>query len=184
MLNSERPYVVVVGVDYSPVSDLALERAFELAAARSIAEVHVVHVVGLSGVEALVDGLPEASSLVSLPEATAQLGRYAEQRWAAFARERREPPAGVGRVVSHLRLNAPAEEIAQVAVDLEADLLVVGTHGRRGVARLLLGSVAESVVRLAPCPVFVVRPKDIAEEAPGSETPNVASPAPSGWRLH
>lgn len=42
--------------------------------------------------------------------------------------------------------------------DLQADLLVVGTHGRKGVAHLLLGSVAEKLLRIAPCPVLVVRP--------------------------
>jgi nucleotide-binding universal stress UspA family protein len=47
--------------------------------------------------------------------------------------------------------------IAQLARDWNADLLVVGTHGRRGVSRLLLGSVAEGMVRVAPCPLLLVR---------------------------
>jgi hypothetical protein len=71
----------------------------------------------------------------------------------------------------HLRLDAPATEIAQMAADLEADMVVVGTHGRRGIARLLLGSVAEAVVRLAPCPVLVVRPKALPEPGPQIEPP-------------
>ena len=50
-----------------------------------------------------------------------------------------------------------ADTIAQLAHDWKADLLVVGTHGRRGVTRLLLGSVAERVVRVAPCPLLLVR---------------------------
>jgi hypothetical protein len=62
-------------------------------------------------------------------------------------------------VVTHIRVGPAADEIAQLCADLEADLLVVGTHGRRGVSRMTLGSVAEGVVRLAPCPVFVVRAK-------------------------
>jgi nucleotide-binding universal stress UspA family protein len=50
-----------------------------------------------------------------------------------------------------------ADTIAQLAQDWNADLLVVGTHGRRGVSRLLLGSVAQGIARLAPCPLLLVR---------------------------
>ena len=50
-----------------------------------------------------------------------------------------------------------ADTIAQLAHDWKADLLVVGTHGRRGVSRLLIGSVAERIVRVAPCPLLMVR---------------------------
>jgi hypothetical protein len=73
-----------------------------------------------------------------------------------------------------LRLESPAHEIAQLASDLEADLVVVGTHGRRGASRLLLGSVAEGVVRLAPCAVLVVRPK----APPDVEAPKIEPPCP------
>jgi len=61
--------------------------------------------------------------------------------------------------------------VAQLASDLEAELVVVGTHGRRGLRRLLLGSVAEGVVRLSPCPVLVVRPRELAPEVPKIEPP-------------
>jgi len=50
-----------------------------------------------------------------------------------------------------------ADTIAQLARDWNADLLVIGTHGRRGVNRLLIGSVAERVVRMSPCPLLLVR---------------------------
>ena len=53
-----------------------------------------------------------------------------------------------------------AETIVDYAKDLHADVIVVGTHGRSGVSRLLMGSVAEHVVRSAPCPVLVVRPRE------------------------
>jgi hypothetical protein len=98
------------------------------------------------------------------------LNEYSEKRMNELAAEARSsrPPK---RIVSHLRLNAAAEEIAQLASDLEADLVVVGTHGRRGVRRLLIGSVAERVVRLAHCPVLVVRPKGHGERAPEIQPP-------------
>jgi hypothetical protein len=111
-------------------------------------------------------------SSVSLADATAQLGIYVETRQAAYrASQAEQAGSRLQRVISHLRLEAPAEEIAQTAADLEADLVVVGTHGRRGISRLLLGSVAEAVVRLAPCPVFVVRPKALPAEVPQIEPP-------------
>jgi nucleotide-binding universal stress UspA family protein len=168
MSNSEKPYLIVVGIDYSPASDLALERAFELAAARPSADVHVVNVVRLYGTQALVDGPDEPSgfSSVTLADATALVDSYVRRR-----REVYNAPLEKVRVRTHLRLEAPAQELAQIAADLEADLVVVGTHGRRGIARLLLGSVAEAVVRLAPCPVLVVRPKALPEELPRIEAP-------------
>jgi nucleotide-binding universal stress UspA family protein len=55
---------------------------------------------------------------------------------------------------------SPADEIVKYAKEVHADIVVVGTHGRGGVSRLLMGSVAEHVVRNAPCPVLVVRPRE------------------------
>lgn len=51
----------------------------------------------------------------------------------------------------------PFEEIVRAAAEESADLIVMGTHGRRGLNRLLLGSVADRVIRLAACPVLTVR---------------------------
>ena len=169
MSNSEKPYVIVVGVDYSQASNLALEQAFQLAAARPQADVHVVNVVRLNGAQALVDGPAEPAgfSTVSLAEAKSLVELYVEERRQGF----RGGSLDAVRVRAHLRLEAPAQELAQIAADLEADLVVVGTHGRHGIARLLLGSVAEAVVRLAPCPVFVVRPKALPEQVPQIEPP-------------
>ena len=59
-----------------------------------------------------------------------------------------------------LREGRPAQEIVAVAADEFADLIVMGTHGRRGLRRLVLGSVAQEVVATAPCPVVTVRMKE------------------------
>ena len=59
---------------------------------------------------------------------------------------------------AHVREAEPAAAIMDLATELGVDLIVVGTHGRRGLERLLLGSVAEAVVRRATCPVLVVPP--------------------------
>src|SRR6478735_4643263 len=119
MSNSEKAYLIVVGIDYSSASELALERAFELANMRAPAEVHVVSVLNLYGVQPILDGSSESVEVanVSLADATASLERHVEQRRAAFS-----GALDSVRVRAHLRLEAPAQEIAQIAADLEADL--------------------------------------------------------------
>lgn len=70
------------------------------------------------------------------------------------------PTPAVERV---LRVGIPAETIVEYARRHNCDLIVMGTHGRTGLSHLLMGSVAEKVVRLAPCPVMVVRQQEPAE---------------------
>jgi universal stress protein A len=85
---------------------------------------------------------------------------YEEQRrWIETALERRARAArGEGLLARALLRTGPAAPtIAQTAKEESADLIVVGTHGRAGLDRLVLGSVAERVVRLAACPVLVVK---------------------------
>ena len=84
---------------------------------------------------------------------------------SAHAGAERELEATVEEVVHHgvkarslLREGAPDEEIIAAAAAERASLIVVGTHGRTGLAHVLLGSVAERVVRAAPCPVLTVGP--------------------------
>ena len=60
----------------------------------------------------------------------------------------------------------PADTIVRVAQERGADLIVMGTHGRTGLQHVLLGSVAEKVVRLAPCPVLTVRDKNPGRSGP------------------
>jgi nucleotide-binding universal stress UspA family protein len=67
-------------------------------------------------------------------------------------------PADVTFEVEHRLVGGePAEEIVRLAGELKCDLIVLGTHGRTGLPRLVLGSVAEQVVRKAPCPVLTVK---------------------------
>lgn len=76
------------------------------------------------------------------------------------------PARGAGlEAAADLREGNPASEIVQVAGELPADLIVMGTHGRGGFRRLVLGSVAETVLRTAPCPVLTVPPR--APNLPG-----------------
>lgn len=64
----------------------------------------------------------------------------------------------LNRVRYHVRSGDPLEKILEVAQDCMSDLIVLATHGRTGVKRLLIGNVAEKVVRHAPCPVLTVKP--------------------------
>ncbi|HWE35988.1 MAG TPA: universal stress protein [Isosphaeraceae bacterium] len=68
-----------------------------------------------------------------------------------------EPAELRGRVERHLREGDAAAEVLRMAEEKECDLIVMGSHGRRMLGRLLLGSVAEMVMRGSPCPVLVVR---------------------------
>jgi nucleotide-binding universal stress UspA family protein len=56
-----------------------------------------------------------------------------------------------------VRTGSPSNEIAEAASDLDADLIIIATHGRKGITRMMLGSTAEKVVRYASCPVLIVR---------------------------
>jgi nucleotide-binding universal stress UspA family protein len=165
-----KPYIIVVGSDFSEASELAVQRALELASDKPGAEVHLVHVVQTYGPQVAYEMPSDAGAInvLSITEARQRFGRYADE---AYARFRASSGRDVGRVITHVRFDSIAGEIAQTAADLEADLVVVGTHGHKGLSRLLLGSSAEATVRLAPCPVLVVRPKAVPETGPRIEPP-------------
>ena len=80
--------------------------------------------------------------------------RWAEETLEARAAQLRQ--AGI-KVSWRLQAGVPFEEIVKAAEEEHVDLIVMGTHGRSGLNRVLLGSVAERVIRLAPCPVLTVR---------------------------
>lgn len=153
-----KSYVIVVATDYSDAGSLALDQAIELANARPDSELHVLHVGIASG--SAID-IELASQLLRVTEVDAIRLLQTRIEMALKNLDTRSPGGNLKRVVTHHRIGDAAEEIAQLASDLDADVVVVGTHGRRGIRRFMLGSVAETVVRLAPCPVLVVRPKQI-----------------------
>ena len=82
-------------------------------------------------------------------------------------------PANPKIAVTHVLLDGdPAGEISRYAADAGIDVIVIGTHGRTGVDRLVLGSVAERVMREAPCSVLVVK---LPKGAPAAERPHTAA---------
>jgi nucleotide-binding universal stress UspA family protein len=84
----------------------------------------------------------------------------AQRRWAEDALAKRAEALKAEGVTARgvVKVGAPWQEIVRLATDEHADMIVMGTQGRTGLDRLLLGSVAERVVRNAPCPVLTVRP--------------------------
>src|SRR5262245_51713343 len=133
MPESKKPYIVVVATDYSASGELALDRALELTGERPQAELHVLHVLPF-GLPALAPELEFRSTrgIPAIDEAAQELAKHVEKKLLSFRATPRGRAAPESmRVVPHLRLDTPAFEIAQLATDLEADLVVVGTHGRR-----------------------------------------------------
>jgi len=145
---------IVCATDFSDTAEVAWQLAVELARAHQ-AELVLVHVF----IELPIYSEVAVSSLQQVWE---EQRLWAEQQLA----ERVEAAAGRGLAVRYLlRTGTAAEEIAQTATDEHADLVVVGTHGRTGLNRLMIGSVAERVVRVAPCPVLTVKPHPVREAA-------------------
>lgn len=146
MIEALHPVQVVVAYDFSPSSEQALARAVEVAAR---APQHVLHIV--AALEPHRGGYEAADAIQkSITENVAK----------AFAG--RETASEVQFFV-HARIGKPANEILDLASEVGADLIFIGSHGKTGVERLLLGSVSERVVREAKCPVLVARPKTYAD---------------------
>ncbi len=156
-------YTIIVGVDYSDVSRLAIREALNVASEHASCEVHVVHVDS-----AIAEPEPVSPAASSMVEAAQRLREWIDQEVTTFRAALRPFVGKIMRVVLHVRSGAPGKAIAQLAVDLQADLVAVGTHGRTGLTRVLLGSVAHAVVTLSPCPVLVMRAK-LTPNVPGIE---------------
>jgi universal stress protein A len=137
---------IVVGTDFSEGSDAALAKAFSLALAHH-ALVELVHVVD-PGV------LFAPASLGAMPLADGD-ALFEEIDRALALRAQGAKRAGIACQTSSLQ-GFPPGELVRHAKKTGADLIVVGTHGRTGIAHAILGSVAERVVQRAPCLVLVV----------------------------
>ncbi len=148
--------VILAAVDLNPGSALVLERAIGMAAVQSNAELHVIVVSEPSIPLAAYPGMVPPPGVEGVePE---QVVDYCRRRLDEFRAE--HPNTIVPPVLVHTAVGVPADEIVWLSASIDADIILVGTHGRRGIKRLLLGSVAEKVVRLAGCPVLTVREKN------------------------
>ena len=140
---------ILLPTDFSEYS--AAARMYACAFAQQFgAELHVLHVI-----QDLAPLVPEPGAALAPPvdylrelelNANAMLERAIDANWAAGK-----------SIVKVVRQGPPFLEIVRYAQEANIDLIVLGTHGRGGLAHMLLGSVAEKVVRKAPCPVLTVR---------------------------
>ncbi|WP_254839167.1 universal stress protein [Natronomonas marina] len=141
---------ILFPTDGSEGAEAALEHAIDHAVTYDAA-LHVLYVV-----EENVPVL-EAGDVTLLDALEAEGERILE------AASERATAAGVGTVQATVGGGSPYRTILEYAEDNDIDLIVMGTHGRRGIDRFLLGSVTEKVVRTADCPVVTVRRHETEE---------------------
>lgn len=129
-------------------TDLSVEADHALEVARSLARDHQAKIVLMHA------AMPVATVEVYIPQADVDATRsQARRQLEAAAAHITEVP-----VEADVLIGEPGHMIVGLAEKLSADLIVMGTHGRGGVSRLLLGSVADYVLRNAPCPVLTIKP--------------------------
>src|SRR5579864_351744 len=133
---------ILCPVDFDEASLLAIEIAVKMAKENG-ATLRLIHI-----------------ARVPRPDMDVPLPFSSKPRWERAARERLEQIAAehvAGKVSYEIGVisGAPDQDIAAEADRVNADLIVMGTHGRRGISHFVLGSVAESVLRSAKCPVMV-----------------------------
>jgi nucleotide-binding universal stress UspA family protein len=142
----QRPYVILCALAFDETGDLALDEAARVAGHTPGGELHVIHVE---------PNLGEAQSDTPTPIRT-----QAEHAPAILEERVKRACAGLAlEVRGHIRRGAAVEAILRTAAEIDADLLIIGSHRRRGMEKLVLGSVAERVLREARCPVLTALPK-------------------------
>jgi nucleotide-binding universal stress UspA family protein len=159
---------ILVPVDFSPYAMQALDKAADLAE-RFGASIIALHVIAPEiGVQTLAQRLGIQTVVPSMDAETAEAPDVSDKEIETVVDHHREEayqalqaflPPRLAQYPLELRVvfGRPFERIVETAVTEKAAFIVMGTHGRTGLARLALGSVTERVVRLAPCPVLTVK---------------------------
>jgi nucleotide-binding universal stress UspA family protein len=145
---------ILVPTDFSEYADYAVTWALQMAA-----DSHAKLILFHAAVPISPLAFPDSVYLPELRRVEEQMLADAEKRMAECVKQQ-----GSSAVVVETRVvvGEPVTAICQAAGREQADLIVMGSHGRTGLAQVLLGSVAESVMRYASCPVLVVRkPKKV-----------------------
>ncbi len=155
-------YNVVVGVDFDATGDNAMAEALRIADSREDVEIHAVYVITRNIETIRADIL--AKRTTELEDIPTKLRKHIETRFGNLVSK-------VARLVLHVRVGEPSAALHQLAVVVDAELIVVGTHGRTGLRKLALGSVAQKLLEGAHCPVLVARPRDYSglEKTPRPE---------------
>lgn len=164
---------VVVGLDFSELGELAFREACMLAAGRVGAVIHIAHALTSRDLE---------SGDSDMEQQEAAFPKVARKVWDIVERalQKESLPLNVAPIWQHVRIGKPGEVIRQVAVDYDADMIVVGSHGRVGLERVLAGSVSKWLVDHAHAPLLVVRPNTLS----GLEkTERIAPEPPAGTSM-
>jgi nucleotide-binding universal stress UspA family protein len=169
---TQRGPKVVVGTDLSELGTRAVVEAIRLCDKYQASELHVLCVADDQIVGIRLPGQHKVQTKKDAEhEVCNGVGALVDQHLAGGGKLIME------RVAVYVTTGAAAERIVSLAASVDADLIVVGTHGKTGVKRFLLGSVAEEVVRRAPCGVNVIRPRDFID---GQKVPDVQPPLRPG----
>jgi nucleotide-binding universal stress UspA family protein len=149
---------ILFATDFSPPSQHALKYACELAE-KFDSQLHVLHVL-----QDLMPFMGEPGML--MPNVSNYLIEVRESAQRALQDLPPKEYPAAGQAVRVLRSGSPFLEIVRYVKEAGIDLIVIGTHGRTGLKHVLMGSVAENVVRKAHCPVLTVRPPTQQFEMP------------------
>jgi nucleotide-binding universal stress UspA family protein len=163
--NTSGKFLILVEVDFSENGRSVLHSAADLASTMPYAELHLVHAFGPAVRADQLGWFPALSDLASIEDSDAA--------GAALHRIAASIPLPDTRVCAHVHEGSATTVIAQLAEDIEADVVVVGNHDRAGANRAFFGAAVEKLVRMAPCPVLIIRSKSIRSSDP------IATPCPA-----
>lgn len=160
------PYRVLAACDFTPLGSRVVIEAMRLCTAHPGAELHIVSVAADHARGLLLPG--QAAQVMSNVEAQ----EFARQHVALLIDDylAQGNRISLEHVAVYVVGGNPSERIVGLASGLDVDLIVLGTHSRHGLERVLLGSVAQEVLRRAPCGVFVIRPRDFLD---GEKLPEI-----------
>lgn len=170
--SARETYRIVIGVDFEKTGDDAIADALRIAREHPNDELHPVHVLVPSG--------GSANQLAKLDREMESAIEEMQKRVYAVSEQVFPGEKWDQRMVFHVRVGAPAEALHQVAIDYDAHMLVVGTHARKGLEKLVIGSVAEKLMKIAHLPVLVARERQL-EGLPRTERPDAPR---EGQELH
>lgn len=148
---------ILFPTDFSTCSKQAFPHALLLAEKYS-SELHVLHVITINK----DDPYNPAYDFPHLKEYNIHLEKYADERSDKFIKKHRVKTARIKK--NQVRGYFPPRNILEYSKRYNIDLIVMGTHGRRGLANLFLGSVTEEVIRIAQCPVYIIRAQKVARQ--------------------
>ncbi|MCA9603368.1 MAG: universal stress protein [Polyangiales bacterium] len=169
------PYRILVAIDFSDTSRHAFHEAIRIAAHSKDVELHMVNVIADTHANR-GDNLAKDNDRMS--DSFDRMRTMFEAKGGAAGDSNGKRAVKVG---FHVRLGNPSDAILQAAVDVNADIIVVGSHGRSVVGRALFGSVSQALVEAARVPVLVARPKDFEGLSP---SPRMDPPRPGADADH